>query len=385
MKRCKESESGRPLAAESGRPLVALYFYITGGCNLNCRHCWIDPEYTGETRASAQLDSGLFKRIVDQALGLGLEGVKLTGGEPLLHDDMSLFLETIRLKKLDLTVETNGVLLTPQMSQQIAACGSPDVSVSLDSADEATHEWMRRKRGCFRKTITGIDNLVKAGISPQIIVSVFRRNRHQLEDVVRLAEDLGASSVKFNVTQPVARGKSMHEAGETLDIEELVELGKWMEGELAESSSIRIISHNPPAFRPMGRMWGLRGDGCSECGILNILGVLHDGSYALCGIGRTTPGLVFGNAAEDELARVWNENPFLEELRCGLPDRLEGVCGRCLMKHLCLGSCIAQNYYLAESLWAPFWYCERAAAAGLFPATRRTPSGRNRPETGRMT
>jgi len=366
MKTCERSE-GRSR-------LTTLYFYLTGGCNLNCRHCWIDPQYTGETRAKAQLDRGLFSSIVDQALDLGLEGVKLTGGEPLLHEDMSLFLETIRKKKLDLTVETNGVLLTPEISQAIAACGSPDVSVSLDSADEVTHEWMRRKRGCFRKTITGIENLVNAGISPQIIVSVFRRNSHQLEDVVRLAEDLGASSVKFNVTQPIARGRIMHEAGETLDIEELVELGKWMEGELAESSSIRIISHNPPAFRPMGRMWGDRGDGCSECGILNILGVLHDGSYALCGIGRTTPGLVFGNAADDDLEHVWNENPVLEELRSGLPDRLEGVCGSCLMKKLCLGSCIAQNYYLAESLWAPFWYCERAAAAGVFPPSRLKPA-----------
>lgn len=61
---------------------------------------------------------------------------------------------------------------------------------------------------------------------------------------------------------------------------------------------------------------------------------------------------------------------MVNALREGLPLRLGGVCGRCLMKGRCLGMCVAQNYYGAGSLWAPHWFCEQAEAAGLFPASR---------------
>ena len=114
-------------------------------------------------------------------------------------------------------------------------------------------------------------------------------------------------------------------------------------------------------------MFGDTGDGCGQCGIFGILGVLGDGSYALCGIGETVPDLVFGHAARDRLEDVWNGNPVLQELREGLPSRLQGICGECLMKRVCLGNCVAQNFYRSKSLWAPNWYCEEAAKRGSFP------------------
>jgi len=59
------------------------------------------------------------------------------------------------------------------------------------------------------------------------------------------------------------------------------------------------------------------------------------------------------------------------QLREGLPHRLTGICSRCIMRARCIGSCIAQNYYRDGSLWAPYWFCELADEAGLFPASRR--------------
>ena len=84
--------------------------------------------------------------------------------------------------------------------------------------------------------------------------------------------------------------------------------------------------------------------------------------------------MVFGRADRDPLAEVWENAAVLNELREGLPRRLKGVCGRCLMKRTCLAGCIAQNYYFSEDLWAPFWYCEAAYAAGLFPESRLYPA-----------
>ncbi len=201
-------------------------------------------------------------------------------------------------------------------------------------------------------------------------MTLMRRNVGQIEVVVRLSESLVASSVKFNIVQPTARGVKMHQARETLSIREIVRLGDWVENELSAGTKLRLFYSHPVAFRRLGKMYGREGSGCSICGIHGILGVLGNGSYALCGIGETVPEFVFGHAAKDTLADVWRDNAVLREIRKGLPDRLGGICGECLMKGICLGSCVAQNYYRGGDLWAPNWYCEEAHREGLFPETR---------------
>jgi SynChlorMet cassette radical SAM/SPASM protein ScmF len=354
-------------------PLNQIYFYLTEGCNLRCRHCWIAPKYQNGGSSYPALDLDLFKSIIQQAKPLGLRGVKLTGGEPLLHPQFYEILELIRLEDVRLNVETNGVLCTHELAHKMAACKDPFVSVSLDGADAETHEWVRAVEGCFKIALRGIQNLVEAGIRPQIIMSIMRINKDQMEPVVRLAESLGAGSVKFNVVQPLARGEKMHQFDETLNIEELVDLGRWVENTLSTSTPLRLYYNHPMAFRPLGNMFGEDGDGCGVCNILSILGVLAAGSYSLCGIGETVPELVYGHASSDPLEDIWNNTPALLELRKGLPQQFEGICGDCLMKGMCLGSCVAQNYYRSKSFWAPYWYCEDARSLGLFPETRVFP------------
>jgi SynChlorMet cassette radical SAM/SPASM protein ScmF len=247
--------------------------------------------------------------------------------------------------------------------------------VSLDGSDAETHEWVRGVEGCFEDALEGIRNLVDAGLKPQIIMSIMRQNKDQMESIVRLADRLGAGSVKFNIVQPTVRGEKLYESGEALSIEELVELGLWVENTLSQSTALPIYYDHPPAFRPLGKMFGSNGDGCAICGILGILGVLPNGSYALCGMGEKVPELVFGQATTDDLRKIWTESSVLQQLRKGLPQRLDGICGHCLMKKMCMGKCLAQNYYRSKSIWGPFWFCEEAYERGLFPETRIIPDG----------
>jgi len=358
-------------------PLNRIYFYLTEGCNLRCRHCWIAPKYQGGSDTHPHLSFQLFRSIIGQARPLGLSSVKLTGGEPLLHPQIHKIIEEIRANNLKLVVETNGLLCTKGLAREMASCKDPFVAVSLDASDAETHEWLRGVSGCFEGAKAGIRNLVKAGLNPQIIMTMTRRNKDQIEGLVRLAESLGAGSVKFNVLQPTSRGKQMHKSGETLGVEEIVRLGQWVENELSKSTNLTLFFDHALAFRALGDVFSGDGGGCGVCGILGILGVLADGSYALCGIGETVPELVFGHAGKDSLEDVWNNTLVLRELREGLPLRLEGVCGDCLLKGLCRGGCIAQNYYSGNHLWAPFWLCEEARRLGLFPETRLRPRSLN--------
>ncbi|MHB8910162.1 MAG: SynChlorMet cassette radical SAM/SPASM protein ScmF [Syntrophales bacterium] len=355
-------------------PLNQLYFYLTDACNLACRHCWIKPCYLHEGQAISAISRDLFTSILDQAEQLGTKGVKLTGGEPLLHPDINDLLDTIRQRHLRLTVETNATLCSRELAERIAACENAFAAVSLDAAKAETHDWIRGKKGSFVAAVAGINNLVAAGLKPQIIMTLMNRNKDQIEAVVKLAESIGAGSVKFNIIQPTARGEQMHAAGETIDIDELIPLGRWVDEELSSTTTLPLYFHQPPSFRSLGKMFhAATGDGCHSCGIMGILGVLADGSYALCGIGVTVPEMIFGHAARNPLKEIWSDSPILNQIRRGLPKELQGICAECVMKHVCMGSCVAQNYYRNRDLWAPYWYCEEAHRRGLFPKTRRRP------------
>lgn len=349
-------------------PLNQLYFYLTEGCNLACRHCWLAPKFDPEGTRYATLPVEFFDTAIREAKPLGLTTVKFTGGEPLLHPEIKKLLEIVRREDLSLTIETNGLLCTPEMASEIAKSPDRFVSVSMDGADAATHDWVRGIKGSFIKAQEAVQNLTAADTAPQIIMSLMRCNVDQVVPMIQMAENLGAASVKFNVIQPAGRGERIHEDADGIDVAELIALSRYVEMELAPSTPLQLHFDTPLAFRPLSRM--ASGDGCNICGILGILGVLPGGEYALCGIGEHVPELVFGKVGRDRLEDVWRESSILNELRTGLPNHLMGVCQQCVMKHRCLGSCIAQNYYSKGTLWAGFWFCEAALDAGLFPVTR---------------
>ncbi|MDD8025699.1 MAG: SynChlorMet cassette radical SAM/SPASM protein ScmF [Acidobacteriota bacterium] len=363
----EEPKTGR----DGMRVLNTLYFYLTEGCNLACRHCWMGPRFDASGSLYPALPVELFETAIQEAMPLGLRCVKLTGGEPLLHPRFTRLLEIVRREGLNLTIETNGLLCTPEIAAEIAQSPERFVSVSIDGTDAATHEWVRGVPGSFEAARRGVRNLVAAGIKPQIIFTVMRGNVGQVDGIVRMGEELGAHSVKFNMVQPTARGEKLHEALETLTIGELIRLGRHVEEELAPKAKLQVLIDFPRAFRALRGI--ARRDGCGACGIFGILGVIAGGSYALCGIGEQVPELVFGRVGKDRLEDVWRDNAVLKALREGLPERLEGVCGRCLMKRGCLAQCVAQNFYRKGSLLAPNWFCEQAEEAGLFPASRLVP------------
>lgn len=352
--------------------LNAIYFYLTQGCNLRCRHCWIEPEYQGATQLkSAYIPIDLIKKIVEQGKPLGLASVKLTGGEPLIHPDIKAILHYLSQTDLRLLIESNGVLCTKEIVDLVKKSKSPMVSISLDSPEPEVHEWVRGVKGSFDKAVSGLKNLVSANIDCQIIMSVMKKNVHHIEPLVRFAEELGVPSVKFNLVNPTARGKEMHDRGETLPVHELIETGKWVENTLSKSTNIDLIYSQPVAFQPLSRIYG--DSSCGLCGIKRIMGVLGTGKYALCGIGETVKEMVFGDAKTDSLEEIWNNNNILNDIRSGLPNKLEGICADCLNKKLCLGSCIASNYYQSQNLFSPFWFCDEAYRNGLFPHTRKKP------------
>lgn len=360
--------------------LNALYCFITRGCNLRCRHCYTGARHRADERHSQAIDVGLFRDVVRQAKQLGVSYVKLSGGEPLLHPRIGEIIEIAGRERIDVVLSTNGVLCTPSLVRELSRIRLRGVSVSLDGADAGTHEWVRGEEGCFAKALRGIRALADAGLSPSIGMVVLRRNIRQVKAVVGLAESLGASSVTFNLAQPTGRGAALQDDGEFPSIRDLIELDRLVR-QLSRTTPLVLSYTLPPAFKPLG---GIAGGGYGACGILGVLGVLSDGSLGLCGAAEGMPELIFGHAGRDDIETVWRHAPLLQELREGLPERLKGICGECLMRNVCQGRCIAQNYYRCRDVWAPYWFCEGAERAGLFPETRRQRRQGERGMSGRL-
>lgn len=348
--------------------LNSYYIYLTGSCNLACQHCWLSPTFHPHGDTGDSLDYELFTLAIEEGLPLGLKHVKLTGGEPFLHPDFIRIIDFLKEKKLPLTIETNGTLLNKSLARYLKDRSTlSHISVSLDGAQAETHDAFRGVEGSFEKACQGIRYLAEAGYRPQVIMSLYGGNVREIEELLRLAEELGAGSVKFNIIQPAGRGRKVWETGKMFDISGLIEIGGWVERELQKRVSIPLIYDWPMAFHSLRRFLNSNN---GTCGILGILGILPTGKLAMCGIGVEIPELSYGLLGEDRVSEVWLSNPILIALRRNLPDGLEGICGNCIFRNSCLGKCIAENYSFGKRLTAPHWFCKIADEAGLFPHSR---------------
>lgn len=139
-------------------PLSQIYFYLTQGCNLACRHCWLAPPFDEDGNKYPSLLLTLFKQAIKEGKDLGLSSVKLTGGEPLLHPDIFAIIEFIKQNKLGLTIETNGLLMDRKAARAIASVLNRFVSVSLDGINAATNDRIRGVDGAFSRATAAIKN-----------------------------------------------------------------------------------------------------------------------------------------------------------------------------------------------------------------------------------
>jgi SynChlorMet cassette radical SAM/SPASM protein ScmF len=369
------TEERPPLDLPEGVPsLRSFYLYMTTGCNLACRHCWITPTFVhGEPDPGDCVDVGLLREAVAEAKPLGLRHVKLTGGEPTLHPQFVEIVDLLTAEGLRLDMETNGTLIDADLARHLK--GETNlwfVSVSIDGACAETHDSFRGVDGAFEAALRGIDHLVDAGYrNVQVIMSPHRGNVGELEDVVKLAVEHGAGSVKFNPVTRSGRGIAMHERGEVLDYEEIVALKSHVLGELQRRMPIRLVIMLPSAMMTITELLRTLREGA--CHVRHILGILGTGDMALCGIGRSVPELCFGKLGEDSLREVWCNHPTLLQLRRDLDDveNYPGICGDCIHAARCLTHCVAQNYVDSGHLVWPASLCVEAERRGEFPVTRR--------------
>ena len=122
-----------PLLDTFKRPLRNLRLSVTDRCNLRCEYCMPESDYVWLPREDV-LHFEEIEKVVDVFLALGVDRLRLTGGEPLLRRDLASLVRMLSAKPglADLAMTSNGILLTDQI-EALAAAGLGRVTVSLDT------------------------------------------------------------------------------------------------------------------------------------------------------------------------------------------------------------------------------------------------------------
>jgi radical SAM protein with 4Fe4S-binding SPASM domain len=125
---------------------IPVYVQIepTSACNLRCKMCWQSNPTFSKSGQIGYMDLELFKKIVDDAVVCGVEAITIVSrGESLLHPNLPEMLDYIKDKFIDLKINTNATLLTPELSRTLLRSNFSIIVFSIDAAEKELYESIR--------------------------------------------------------------------------------------------------------------------------------------------------------------------------------------------------------------------------------------------------
>jgi cyclic pyranopterin phosphate synthase len=186
-----------PLVDRFDRPLRSLRVSVTDRCNLRCQYCMPEPDYVWLPRESI-LTYEEIGTIVDAFTRVGVDRVRITGGEPLLRRDLPVLIESLAARPdiRDLALTTNGVLLADQ-ARALRRAGLHRITVSLDTLRRDRFEALTRFDE-HASVLEGIDAAAAAGFDSVKLDTVIIRgvNDDELVPMLEYGRTVGAE-VRF--------------------------------------------------------------------------------------------------------------------------------------------------------------------------------------------
>jgi GTP 3',8-cyclase len=178
------------IADRFGRPVRDLRISVTDRCNFRCVYC-MPKEVYGRDYAflprTALLSFEEIERVARVFAALGVQKLRITGGEPLVRRDLEqLIAKLAAIGDLDLTLTTNGALLAAK-AQALADAGLTRITVSLDSLDDETFRRMNDVDFPVSRVLDGIEAAAAAGLAPVKVNVVVKRGLND-DGIVAMAE-----------------------------------------------------------------------------------------------------------------------------------------------------------------------------------------------------
>jgi radical SAM protein with 4Fe4S-binding SPASM domain len=325
-----------PTAPKSEKflPLVVSW-NLTRKCNLKCSHCYINAT-TQELKNELTTEES--KNLIDQICEVSKPLLILSGGEPLLRQDVYELIHYGASKGLKMGLGSNGSLIDTTAAKQLKDADIETVSISLDSHIPEQHDAFRGSFGSWEKAVRAIKALKENGVLVQVNTTLTQQNYDQIDDIMSLVENLGVENFHLFFLVPTGRGVKIAD----------VSPDKYEN--MIKTTFARVAKHKlnvrpscAPQFMRIAKEMGLNMNrwlrGC-------LAGLYYCRVYPN---GDITPcpylPIKLGNIREKSFKEIWLNSEIFRSLRDF--NALKGKCAVCEYRALC-GGCRARGYGLSS-------------------------------------
>lgn len=333
------------------KPIVGLEelcIEITGQCMMNCVHCSSSSTINNPSKISLPK----FRELLQEAKQLGTHVLEISGGEPLLHPDISFFIQEAA-RDFKVRLYTSGFLgksitgISKEQLLQFKALNLDRIIFNLEGSTSEIHERVTRAKGSYASVINSIRNAKAAGLWVGVHFVPMRLNFYDFRAVAELCKELYVDEVAVLRFVSQGRGKkNKHRL------------------ELSQTEFNQFINEVVAVRREVGRFLQVR-TGCPmnfcsmvdktitpvqcKAGISTLL-ISYDGSAVPCPAFKHAEQFSLANIYENSLEAIWHHSAELQLLRDLKVENVSG-CNSCSESHFCQGRCVAQRYYQYGSVF----------------------------------
>jgi len=339
---------------------ICLTWELTYACNLACVHCLS----SSGRRDPRELTTAECRAVIDELERMQVFYVNIGGGEPTVRPDFWDLVDYATAHHVGVKFSTNGIKITPERAESLAASDYVDVQISLDGATAEVNDKIRGP-GSYATALRAMGNLAQAGFTGfKISVVVTRQNAGQLDDFMAIAERFGAQ-LRLTRLRPSGRGADVWDELHPTASQQR-QLYDWLvargEQVLTGDSFFHLAAYGDPL------------PGLNLCGAGRVVCLIDPvGDVYACPFAIHENFLAGNVRGPGGFAAVWRDSELFAGLR---RPQTGGACQSCSAYDSCRGGCMAAKFFTGLPLDGPDPECvkghgERAlAAVGGAPVPR---------------
>jgi len=341
---------------EEYRPYT-LIAELTYRCPLRCPYC---SNPLDQARSREEIDSATWLRVFQEAEALGVVQLNLTGGEPLLREDLELLIKGASRLDLYTNLITGGIPVTFERLARLRAAGLNSVQVSIQSSRQAESDRIAGTVSFHRKVevmrwVTSLDFPLTMN------VVLHRDNIGAIAELIELAETLSVARLELANAQYL--GWALRNRAALLPTREQIERARTIAAEartrLMGRMDVLFVTPDYYSSYPKSCMqgWGRR-----------FIVVNPEGLALPCHLAHTLPGLHFDNVRQRHLRDIWHHSSGFNQFR-GV-EWLSDPCRTCDRRTRDFGGCRCQAYHVTGNAGATDPACALSADHGLIESAR---------------
>ncbi|MBI5194718.1 MAG: methyltransferase domain-containing protein [Nitrospirae bacterium] len=317
-----------------------LWIYNTMQCNLRCKHCLV----SAGKELKDELTGKEIKKLVDEAIELGVKRFYITGGEPFMKDDIFEVIKYItKEKNKELIIQTNATLFDDKKISALKDFKSPllTIQASLEGPDAKIHDSIRGK-GSFNKAVEGVKKLIDIGITPVIATAISKYNEDSVTDTSKFLSTLGVKD--HHILWMHTRGRGASNVDKLLVPSDRISNIMQDLRKIYKEGAIIVDNEESLKVRLKAKR-GRKNDLCNNC--YEKVCVNSDGHVYPCASFNGDKRFDAGSIREKSLKDIWLNSKVMAGFRnSSVKDKEE--CSACYLKYFCGGGCTAQSYYASE-------------------------------------